>query len=103
MSELVFHPEDHRNGQAINITPAWKDLLPTIVQMYNIVETNKAQNDLLNEVRRAGEILDAMIPFMDAIRPLIEEGRQADFNMAEVMDLYDNIVKISKKDKFNGS
>ena len=99
-------PEEHRRcqyGQTINLTPEWKDLLPTIVQMYSMVETNKSQRDLLDEVRRAGELLDAFIPFMDAIQPLIEDGRQGNFNMAEVTDLYAEIARISKKDKFNGS
>ena len=103
MPEVKFDPEEHRNGQTINITPAWKDLLPTIVQMYGMVETNEAQRNLLDEVKRAGELLDAFIPFMDAIQPLIEEGRQGNFNMAEVTDLYTDIARISKKDRFNGS
>lgn len=103
MPEVEFDPEEHRNGQTINLTPAWKDLLPTIVQMYSIIETSEAQRDLLEEVRRAGELLDAFIPFMDAIQPLIEDGRQGNFSMVEVIDLYANIARISKKDKFNGS
>jgi hypothetical protein len=102
MTEVEFDPEEHRNGQTIDITPAWKDLLPTIVQMYSMVETNKAKNDLLDEVKRAGKILDAMIPFIKAIHPLIDKGRQGDFNMAEVTDLYQNIVRISRN-KNHGS
>ena len=55
MPEVKFDPEEHRNGQTINLTPAWKDLLPTIVQMYGMVETNEAQRNPLDDVRRAGE------------------------------------------------